>query len=1085
MRNATSAFKRALVADKRDYTLRAVITLTDNTVLTLGNEDIWEDGMKIEDAVSSDNLFEVGGAIVNQGTLVINNIYDDYSAYDFTNAHVVMYVGLTDLDDGTSDELRMGTFTVGEATYDGSIITLRCLDNMSKFDRAYTFEKSTDNEIIYPATLYNIVSNACHNCGVTLATNSLNFPHKDYVVTNMPSGESTTYRQVISWAAQIAVCFARCNANGELELRWYNTAAIEQVSSLDGGSFDSGTPTYETGDDADGGSFSPWNTGDVYDAGSFAGYPGVDYITSSYSSNVSTDNVVITGITVRKKVQTESSSSAYIEYTSGSAGYTVIVDGNDFIDGTHGQDVANWMGTALIGVSFRKADITHPNDPTIEAGDVGLFIDFRGNMYPIVISSTSFSCNSSQRTVSSAETPAKNSQQRFTESTRNYVELRKQQVRDFNALAQRIAESGGLYETDVTVSGATQRWYHDKPDLEDSNIVMVFTTAGFTLCDDYKDKTEQGLAPTWYGLTVDGQLIASILNADGVNADWINTGAFTVRDANGNITFQADADTGSVIIKAANVPRQFFGNGVPTSTNYPENQWTTDDLKTYHVGDLYTDVESKKVYRYTHGFYGSKIKFSSDSETYNVSSAYVQIFFTHPVNGQSWAYSRVGGSGSTGTLANAEFFIPASEYKIYWYTSDSSSRYFYGWRVESVVTATSETLNNASQFSLPSGTDITASTITPESEHNPYSKNLREIWTVQTGSPGGYGYYWEKVVDGEYEVDPQDVLDEMTQQQIFNKLTNNGTVQGLFLENGRLYMSFEFAQGGTLILGGQNNTNGILSIKDNSNTEIGHWDKDGFSGTGTWEYFGAFPNQNEYFKTQLNHGTLWFFHKPVNSSQYNECGYIQGRYDTSKTLFIGAAARLDIETNYDSSSGGGAITVGYGAVGLFGQEINLAGNTYVGSSGEHKNFTVYGTKNRAVITDNYGDRLLYCYETPTPYFGDIGTGRTDENGEAVISIDDIFDETINTSVEYSVFLQKEGPGDLWINEKSRSYFVVKGTPNLKFSWELKAVQVKYENCRLDDELLRRQSYIDDEDVGLSMETDLTELDNEDLFDETI
>ncbi|MFR5151593.1 MAG: hypothetical protein ACLTER_20625 [Ruminococcus sp.] len=40
--------------------------------------------------------------------------------------------------------------------------------------------------------------------------------------------------------------------------------------------------------------------------------------------------------------------------------------------------------------------------------------------------------------------------------------------------------------------------------------------------------------------------------------------------------------------------------------------------------------------------------------------------------------------------------------------------------------------------------------------------------------------------------------------------------------NGELYISFDFAQGGTLKLGGANNGNGLLSILDASGNEIGY-----------------------------------------------------------------------------------------------------------------------------------------------------------------------------------------------------------------------------------------------------------------------
>lgn len=111
--------------------------------------------------------------------------------------------------------------------------------------------------------------------------------------------------------------------------------------------------------------------------------------------------------------------------------------------------------------------------------------------------------------------------------------------------------------------------------------------------------------------------------------------------------------------------------------------------------------------------------------------------------------------------------------------------------------------------------------------------------------------------------------------------------------------------------------------------------------------------------------------------------------------------------------------------------------------------SVAGTKSRMVDTDHYSDRLLYCYETPTPLFGDIGEAVIDEDGFAYVDIDDIFSETIAGKVEYQVFLQKEGEGDCWISEKNPRYFTIQGTPNLKVAWELKAKQKDYEMTRLE------------------------------------
>lgn len=70
------------------------------------------------------------------------------------------------------------------------------------------------------------------------------------------------------------------------------------------------------------------------------------------------------------------------------------------------------------------------------------------------------------------------------------------------------------------------------------------------------------------------------------------------------------------------------------------------------------------------------------------------------------------------------------------------------------------------------------------------------------------------------------------QTAIFNKLTNNGTAQGIFMQNGQLYINMTYLQTGTLKLGGANNGNGIIAVYDASGNEIGRWDKDGLSAIG-------------------------------------------------------------------------------------------------------------------------------------------------------------------------------------------------------------------------------------------------------------
>lgn len=526
--------------DNRKYLEYVDITLSGGSkTLNLDNRNLWGGGLTVEDAVSSESSFDIGAAIINKCTVVINNIYDTYSEYDFADAKVVAWVGL-ELSGGTIERIRKGTYSVNEASYNGAIITLSCLDNMQKFDKPYTASL-----LKYPATLNAIVRDACDKCGVELQTYS--FPHDDFIVQERPNDEAVTFREIISWCAQIAGCFCRCDTFGRLEIKWYDQELLE-ATSLDGGHFDKENP-YQSGDSADGGSFNPWNTGYEFDAGTFNELNNIHNIQSNYSIDISMDDVVITGVKVLEKTK-ENDKDAIVTYQSGKEGYVISIENNELIKGGKGQQISNWLGQQLIGFRFRRINVSHASDPTIEAGDVGFLTDRKGNVYRMVVSSTKFSTGSSQTTISSAQNPLRNSAARFSAETKNYVDYRKDIEKErtdrekaLESLKDRIDNSSGLFTTEVTQSDGSSIFYmHDKPTLDESMIVWKMTAEAWGVSTD-GGKTYNA------GMTVDGDTIARILTAVGVNADWLKTGAFRV-EKNGKTMVNMDIDTGVVDIVA-------------------------------------------------------------------------------------------------------------------------------------------------------------------------------------------------------------------------------------------------------------------------------------------------------------------------------------------------------------------------------------------------------------------------------------------------------------------------------------------------------------------------------------------------------
>lgn len=539
MQKVSVDFIKELNKDNRNYILSCKIVLSDNTELDIDNTKLWSDSFKIEDAVSNPGKFDIGAVVSNKLTFTLSDIYDEYTEYDFTDAVITnVRVGL-ELPDGTEEYVKKGEYTVDETSYNGSLITLECLDNMAKFDVSYGKSK-----LVYPATIGTIVRDACSICGVMLGT--YEFPNHAYIAQERPADEALTFRQVLNWCAQIAGCFARCNAEGKLEIKWFQTGFLED--ELNGGVYDDGTPKFQTGDNADGGSYAPWSEGDVHSGGTFKDLLSSHHFISYTSPEISTDDVVITGILV-KEYSPDVNKDEVVPYLTGTEGYVLSIEENRFIPPGRGQEVAAYLGSRLIGLHFRPLSFSCLSDPTIEAGDVGFFTDRKCKTYKFLVTNTVFSSGNYQTVTCDAQTPARNKATRYSAATQAYVELRKQirkerteREKALEELGNRLAASSGLYTTIETVEPGGNIFYlHDRPNLKDSSIVWKMNAEAWGVSTD-GGKNWNG------GMTVDGDAIVRILTAIGVNASWIDTGRISVKDNDGNVIFLVDMDTREIVI---------------------------------------------------------------------------------------------------------------------------------------------------------------------------------------------------------------------------------------------------------------------------------------------------------------------------------------------------------------------------------------------------------------------------------------------------------------------------------------------------------------------------------------------------------
>lgn len=621
MRDISDRFKNEQNNDNRNYLKYADITLTDGTVINLTNADFWSNGMKFEDSVSDDNTFNIGSANINTLNLSINNFDGKYTDYDFTDATVICYVGIelepedtSALLDTTGDKIldttgneiivhknaliekiRICTMTVIDTPYQNTtIIELECEDNMRKFDRDYSASK-----LKYPATRKQIIQDACKVCGVTLDT--LNFYQDSYQIPARPDDEALTFRQVIAWTCQIGCQYARCDKYGRLTIKWYDTEITDANRAV---------------------------------------------INSTNGFTPNLDDVVITGVQVTEYLESTSTDEEASSYLYGEEGYVLKISANKLIPQGTGEVVANIIGEKCVGMSFRPFETECLTDIVLEAGDAVLITDRKGNKYKSFLTNVVLQPGSFEQISCNAESAARNSSKTYSLVTQAAVDARKSVWKERTTREQALQEfkdrldnSTGVYTTVQTQQDGSQIFYlHDKPTLAESKAVWKMTAEAWGVSTDG--------GQTWNGgMTVDGDTIVRILNAVGVNADWINAGAITVTDTDGSILFSVDMDTksvyldGSVQIGGGKSLNQTFANYLqeskdysdgklsdyaetvtgslgelqdqidgqietfyydyePTLQNKPASDWTNATERKKHIGDLFFNKTTGYAYRF-------------------------------------------------------------------------------------------------------------------------------------------------------------------------------------------------------------------------------------------------------------------------------------------------------------------------------------------------------------------------------------------------------------------------------------------------------------------------------------------------------
>lgn len=798
---------------------------------------------------------------------------------------------------------------------------------------------------------------------------------------------STTYRTVIGMCAGIAGGNARIDENDLLRIITFDKT-FTNTTIYDGGA----VKNWTNGNDLDGGTLNPWTTGTVVDGGTLSNN---DYhaLFSIQNLQYDVDDVIVTGI---KYVEDET------EYMSGQDGYVITID-NQLLSG-NAQAGVEAIGNQLIGLRMRPFSCDGIANGYATFGDPVEFIDTKNRVFRSFVTdiefvfggSTSWSCSAKSAEEDVSEFIG--GQQAAVEQSKKDIEKKLSaydvKLKQMNELAANTL--GFFYTEKVQEDGSVITYRHDKPTLADSKVIYKTSADGFFLSVDG--------GQTWKaGFDSNGDAVLNILYAIGIQSEWINTRGFTAKDNNGNTTLKIDADTGAVTLEVENftlksrtieqIAKDVVDGAVQNNVTIPNYYGTyVPTLQNYPASEWKSEEYKKHDGSIFMNFSTSRVyMFSGTDGTWQELDAEKIVNFERVFNALT-----DNGKQEGIYMQNGHLYINASYIKSGQISADLIN-------LKNINVTNS---SGTSTFAIDNYGNVT----------------LRPNTFVLTNGDTIYSIAENKASAAlsnanRYTDNALSDLDigKMSKQEIIDVLSDNSSNKGLYLSNGNVYMNADYINTGEL-----------------AGWEVGHKK---LSASGTYGEVILDASSGEIY-SETNTGVYVPGYGTLYGTRIRGINLYTGTVHASSASF-------NKSVSADSVSASKKVTAG--------THIEASGHFYsIGTGTDLADLSVRGTKKRILPTKNYGTQAFYCYEMASPMFGDIGEASVLEDGTCLIDIDDIFQESTNVRIEYYVFLQKEGDGDCWVDKKEQTYFTVKGTPGLKFAFEIKARQADYEHMRFAD-----------------------------------
>lgn len=576
MLNISSACLKALYNDAVQAIQIHVAPLRGSE-FDVTERDIVQGGFSYDNFLVSDDVLQVGSITAAEVNITLENADGRFDRILFAGAVLTVRLRIQ-LESGQYEPIPLGVYTVNEQPRSGSALALTAYDNIMLLD--VPFDKNAfANGLVSER---DIVRTGISACGLHCNDYTMFRDVSDVSPSLIQSESSITWRQVIMWCCQLNCVNGVADENGDIAFKFYEKYVPSPLQTEAGESLETEYGDLLLVEEVVKNDF-PITEADRY----------MD------QSSFDEEDCVITGHRFKDGDETYPA-DANMDYCLQSENNLV------WLASEQKEEKAAAVNAAMAGFTYFPYQCSITPLPHLQLMDS---IDYvrNGVHHHSIITNIQFVLNGGMAIAAKAKSKVQKGwasvgaltpgQQAIIDRLSKRVTKTHAQLSDYeNALLlfnERMFNAMGLYKTiEAPQDGGMIVYFHDKPLLEESATIYMFSTSGFAwTVDGWNDGK-----PVWnYGFTDNGEAILNKIQAYIISAELIKTGRLQSQNGaswidmdDGTFCFRAikeawmDTDTGEMsyeyqtVMELKNKLLSIYG--ILKSTEFPNLSVTIGSL---------------------------------------------------------------------------------------------------------------------------------------------------------------------------------------------------------------------------------------------------------------------------------------------------------------------------------------------------------------------------------------------------------------------------------------------------------------------------------------------------------------------------